>query len=190
MPVSTQLLVDGRIYSPSAPDATAMAVTDGIVVWIGEDRPGRALHPDAEVIELDGAFVTPGFVDTHVHVTALGLQLTGLDLGGARSKAECLDLVRRFAQTHDGAVIWGHGWDDSRWADAAPTTAELDAAALGRSVYLTRIDAHSALCSTALRAAVPDLASAAASPPTAPSAAKRTTWSAPGPAPCSPRRSG
>ncbi|QKT11631.1 amidohydrolase [Rhodococcus sp. W8901] len=160
MPVSTQLLVDGRIYSPSAPDATAMAVTDGIVVWIGEDRPGRALHPDAEVIELDGAFVTPGFVDTHVHVTALGLQLTGLDLGGARSKAECLDLVRRFAQTHDGAVIWGHGWDDSRWADAAPTTAELDAAALGRSVYLTRIDAHSALCSTALRAAVPDLASA------------------------------
>ena len=67
MLVSTQLLVGGRIYSPSAPDATAMAVTDGTVVWTGEDRPGRALHPDAEVIDLDGAFVTPGFVDTHVH---------------------------------------------------------------------------------------------------------------------------
>ncbi|PTR27492.1 hypothetical protein C8K36_104114 [Rhodococcus sp. OK519] len=161
MPVSTQLLVDGRIYSPSAPDATAMAVTDGTVVWIGEDRPGRALHPGAEVIELDGAFVTPGFVDTHVHVTALGLQLTGLDLTAACSRSECLDLLRRFASENDGAVIWGQGWDDSTWSDAAPTTADLDAAAPGRAVYLTRIDAHSALASTTLRAAVPDLTAAA-----------------------------
>ncbi|RVW04204.1 amidohydrolase [Rhodococcus xishaensis] len=158
--MSTQLLVGGRIYSPSAPDATAMAVTDGVVVWVGEDRPGRALHPGAQVIELDGAFVTPGFVDAHVHVTALGLQLTGLDLGGVRDKTECLDRVRRFASEHDGPVVWGHGWDDSRWPDAAPTTAELDEAAPGRSVYLTRADAHSALCSTPLRQETPSLASA------------------------------
>lgn len=155
--MSTQLLVDGRIYSLSAPDATAMAVTDGTVVWIGEDRPGRALHPDAEVIELDGAFVTPGFVDTHVHVTALGLQLTGLDLGAARNRAECLELLRRYAGEHDDAVIWGQGWDDSTWPDAAPSTADLDAAAPGRAVYLGRVDAHSALGSTALRAATPGL---------------------------------
>ncbi|NKS63344.1 amidohydrolase family protein [Rhodococcus hoagii] len=160
MLVSTQLLVGGRIYSPSAPDATAMAVTDGTVVWTGEDRPGRALHPDAEVIDLDGAFVTPGFVDTHVHVTALGLQLTGLDLGGARNRSECLELLRRFASEHDDAVVWGQGWDDSNWPDAAPTTADLDAAAPGRAVYLSRIDAHSALCSTPLRAATPDLTAA------------------------------
>ncbi|GAB2647673.1 amidohydrolase family protein [Prescottella soli] len=159
--MSTQLLVDGRIYSPSAPDATAMAVTDGVVVWVGEDRPGRALHPDAEIVELDGAFVTPGFVDTHVHVTALGLQLTGLDLSGARDKAECLDLLRHFARERDDAVIWGQGWDDTRWPDAAPTTAELDEAAPGRAVYLTRIDAHSALCSTPLRQSASGLASAA-----------------------------
>ncbi|QBJ94598.1 amidohydrolase [Rhodococcus sp. ABRD24] len=156
--MSTQLLVDGRIYSPSAPDATAMAVTDGTVVWIGDDRPGRALHPGAEIIELDGAFVTPAFVDTHVHITALGLNLTGLDLSAAGNRTECLDLVRRFVRDHDDAVIWGHGWDDSRWPDAAPTTADLDAIAPGRAVYLTRIDAHSALCSSSLRAAVPDLA--------------------------------
>lgn len=166
--MSTQLLVDGRIYSPSAPDATAMAVTDGVVVWVGEDRPARALHPDAEVVELDGAFVTPAFVDTHVHVTALGLQLTGLDLAAARDRTACLELVRRFASERDDAVIWGHGWDDSRWPDAAPTTAELDAAAPGRPVYLTRVDAHSALCSTALRQAVPDLASASGFSPDGP----------------------
>ncbi|WP_077041688.1 amidohydrolase [Rhodococcus sp. MTM3W5.2] len=153
--MGTQLLVGGRIYSPAAPDATSMAVTDGTVVWVGEDRPGRALHPDAEIIELDGAFVTPAFVDTHVHVTALGLMLTGLDLTGARSRRECLDLVRRYAEEQDDAVIWGHGWDETTWTEdpGAPTTTELDAAAPGRMVYLARIDVHSAAASSLLRRA-------------------------------------
>ncbi|MFD4267229.1 amidohydrolase [Rhodococcus sp. NPDC058481] len=153
--MGTQLLVGGRIYSPAAPDATSMAVTDDTVVWVGEDRPGRALHPDAEIIDLDGAFVTPAFVDTHVHVTALGLMLTGLDLTGARSRRECLDLVRRYADEQDDAVIWGHGWDETAWTDeaVAPTTTELDAAAPGRMVYLARIDVHSAAASSLLRRA-------------------------------------
>ncbi|TQF68335.1 amidohydrolase family protein [Rhodococcus spelaei] len=153
--MSTQLLVGGRIYSPTAPDATSMAVTDGTVVWVGEDRPGRALHPDAEIVDLDGAFVAPAFVDTHVHTTALGLALTGLDLTGARSLRECLDLVRAYAAVHHDAVVWGQGWDETGWPDSdrCPSTAELDAVAPGRAVYLSRIDAHSAACSTALREA-------------------------------------
>ncbi|AWK72507.1 amidohydrolase [Rhodococcus oxybenzonivorans] len=158
MPVTTQLLVGGRIYSSFAPDATSMAVTDGTVVWVGDDRAARALHPDAEIVDLDGAFVTPAFVDTHVHVTALGLNIVGLDLVGVGSLRECLDRLQSFARTHDDAVIWGHGWDDSNWPEGAgPTTAQLDEAAPSRPVYLSRIDVHSAVCSTALRQLVPDV---------------------------------
>ncbi len=133
-----------------------MAVTDGTVVWLGAERPGRALHPDAEIIDLDGAFVAPAFVDTHVHVTALGLQLTGLDLSRARSLPHCLELVREFSAAHRGTVI-GDGWDETRWPEQRPpSTAELDAAAgTGRAVYLARVDAHSAVASTALLDAVP-----------------------------------
>ena len=153
-PVRTQLLLGGRIYTPSSPDATAMAVTDGIVSWTGEDRTGRALHPGAEEIDLAGAFVAPAFVDTHVHTTALGLALTGLDLGGCSSRVECLHRIRSFAAQSTDAVIWGQGWDDAAWADGGPLcTADLDEAAPGRNVYLTRIDSHSAACSTALRRA-------------------------------------
>ncbi|WP_280275028.1 amidohydrolase [Nocardia wallacei] len=160
--MSTQLLVGGRIYSSSSPDATAMAVTDGTVVWLGADRPGRALYPDAEIIELDGTFVAPAFVDPHVHVTALGLQLTGLDLSGATSLAHCLALVRDYALEHPGAVL-GDGWDETRWPEGRPpTAAEIDAAAgPGRSVYLVRVDAHSAVASTALLDAVPAVTAAA-----------------------------
>ncbi|GGG10367.1 amidohydrolase [Rhodococcoides trifolii] len=145
-------MIDGRIYSPAAPDATAMAVTDGTVVWVGEDRPALALHPDAEIVRLDGAFVAPAFVDTHVHVTATGLALGGLDLAGARSLGDCLELLRAHAARHDDAVLWGQNWDESAWPERrGPTTAELDAAVPGRSIYLSRVDAHSAVCSTALR---------------------------------------
>ncbi|WP_346764805.1 amidohydrolase [Rhodococcus sp. HNM0569] len=160
--MSTQLLVGGRIYSSSAPDATSMAVTDGTVVWVGDERAGRALHPGAEEIDLGGAFVAPGFVDTHVHVTALGFALAGLDLSGARSLAECLALVREHVAAHDDAIVWGHGWDDTAWPEGrGPSTTELDEAAPGRALYLSRVDVHSAACSTALRALVPDLAGTA-----------------------------
>ncbi|MEU6562792.1 amidohydrolase [Nocardia nova] len=154
--MSTQLLVGGRIYSSSSPDATAMAVTDGTVVWLGAERPGRALHPDAEIIDLDGAFVAPAFVDPHVHVTSLGLQLTGLDLSATTSLAQCLELVRAHAADRSGTVI-ADGWDETRWPEGRPpTTEELDAAAgAGRAVYLARVDAHSAVASTALLDLVP-----------------------------------
>lgn len=148
----TQLLVGGRIYSATAPDATAMAVSDGQVVWVGQDRPGRALHPDAEIVDLDGAFVAPGFVDTHVHLTAHGLARTGLDLTDAADRDEALRRVHEHARAHDDTVIWGHGWDETRWPDPTPpTTADLDTAAPGRAVYLVRVDAHSAAASTVLR---------------------------------------
>ncbi|RZS43748.1 hypothetical protein EV193_102729 [Herbihabitans rhizosphaerae] len=146
--MTTTLLTGGRIYSPSAPDATAMAVTDGTVVWVGQDGPGRALHPDAEVVPLDGAFVTPAFVDAHVHASSAGLRLTGLDLTGCGSLGELLATIGKHA---DGEPLWGHGWDETRWPEnRPPTRAELDEAARGVPVYLSRVDVHSALATTAL----------------------------------------
>ncbi len=60
MLVTTRLLVNGRIYSSFAPDATSIAITDGIVVWVGDERAGRALHLPREIEDLGQAFVTPG----------------------------------------------------------------------------------------------------------------------------------
>lgn len=153
------MLIGGRFYSSSSPDATAMAVTDGTVVWLGAEAPGRAMHPDAEIIDLDGAFVAPAFVDPHVHVTALGLQLTGLDVSGAGSLSDLLATVRAHAANQPGGVIIGEGWDDTAWPEQRPpTVAELDeAAGSGRLVYLARVDAHSAVASSALLDAAGDL---------------------------------
>jgi len=57
--------------------------------------------------------------------------------------------------------VLGTGWDETEWADAiAPSSAELDRAAGGREVYLSRVDVHSAAVSSALLAAAPEAAAA------------------------------
>ncbi len=152
---STRLLLGGRIHSPAMPDATAMAVRDGVIAWLGSDDVGRAQFPDAEVTDLEGCFVAPAFVDSHVHVTATGLTVTGLDLRQATSRRHCLELLGHHARTHPDGVLWAHGWDESAWPGAEPpNTADVDAAVgTGRMAYLARIDVHSALASTALQQA-------------------------------------
>ena len=159
--VSTTLLVNAHVHSPSHPDATAMAVRDGAVVWLGSDDVGRDQFARADVVDLAGGFVAPAFVDSHVHLTATGLTLTGLDLRAARSRQHCLQLIADYAAAHPGEPIWGHGWEESSWPEnAAPSTAELDAVLDDRPAYLARVDVHSALASTGLRGRVDGLPSA------------------------------
>jgi predicted amidohydrolase YtcJ len=144
------------------PDATAMAVRDGTVAWLGRDDVGRTQFPDAEVVALDGGFVAPAFVDSHVHLTATGLSLTGLDLRAATSSRHCLQLIAEHAATHPGGPIWAYGWDESGWPEATPpSTADVDGVVGDRPAYLARVDAHSAAASTALRRMAPGLTAAA-----------------------------
>jgi predicted amidohydrolase YtcJ len=144
------------------PDATAMAVSDGIVAWLGSDDVGRQQFPDAQIIDLDNGFVAPAFVDSHVHLTATGLTLAGVDLRNATSLRHCLELIGDYARTHPDGPIWGHGWDESAWPEqTAPSTSDLDSVVGDRPTYLARIDVHSAAATSALRRLAPRLADAA-----------------------------
>ena len=173
--MTTTLLRNGHIHTPDHPAATAMLITDDRISWLGDsDRvaspasgrgnssgsrtgPGGIDH----VIELDGALVTPAFVDAHVHSTSTGIALAGLDLSDARSLAECLERVAAFTRRTRGRVILGHGWDETTWPEhRPPTRQELDRASYGGVVYLSRIDVHSAVVSSALLAAAPEARSA------------------------------
>ncbi|AGJ53674.1 amidohydrolase [Streptomyces sp. NPDC053741] len=154
----TVLLRGGDVHSPADPFATAMVVERGHVAWVGSEGAADAFASGVdEVIDLEGALVTPAFTDSHVHTTSTGLALTGLDLSGARTLAEALERVRAFASDQaDGAVILGHGWDAARWPEQRPPSRrELDEAAGGRALYLPRVDVHSAVVTTALLDLVP-----------------------------------
>ncbi|MFF8772052.1 amidohydrolase [Kitasatospora sp. NPDC015120] len=158
----TVLLRGGAVYSPADPFATAMLVEGEHVAWVGSDGAAEAYARTAdEIVELDGALVTPAFVDAHVHATSAGLALTGLDLTGTPSLAAALAALTAFvaAAEQPGGVLIGHGWDETGWPEGRPPTlAELDAAAGGAAVYLSRTDVHSGLATSALRALTDGLA--------------------------------
>src|SRR5262249_52627279 len=102
-----------------------------------------------------------GFVDSHIHLSATGLTISGLDLRPATSRAHCVQMVADYAAAHPGQPVWGHGWDESTWPErSAPSTTELDAGLGDRPTYLARVEVHSALASTGLRRLVPALPSA------------------------------
>ncbi|MEV7794016.1 amidohydrolase [Streptomyces sp. NPDC087512] len=169
-PPATVLLRRGEVHSPADPFATAMVVERGQVAWVGSEGAADAFADGVdEVIDLDGALVTPAFTDAHVHTTSTGLALTGLDLSGAPSREAALARVREFAAARPAdRVLLGHGWDASRWPDGRPPArAELDEATGGRPLYLSRVDVHSAVVTTALLDLVPGNVSRADGPLTA-----------------------
>ncbi|GAB4066730.1 amidohydrolase [Angustibacter speluncae] len=158
-PTGTVLYRGGSIYSPADPFATAMVVADGVVGWLGSEEAAATQVAGVDrVVDLGGALVTPAFVDGHAHTTDTGIALLGVDLAGARSLAEVLQAVEAASRASRGRPVLGAGWDETTWPEGRPPTrAELDRASHGGSVYLARVDVHSAVVSSALAASL-DLA--------------------------------
>ncbi|MCI0339626.1 MAG: amidohydrolase family protein [Planctomycetales bacterium] len=153
------VLRGGRIWTgdPARPWATSLASAGEFLLAVG-DEAAVAPHvtQKTRVIELKGAFVTPGINDAHCHVLGGGRTLLTLDLMGVRSLDEVLERVKaEAAKRPAGSVIRGRGWDHTLWPgpERWPTAADLDRVAPEHMVALTRVDGHVAWAnSLALRA--------------------------------------
>ncbi|GAB3167341.1 amidohydrolase [Myceligenerans halotolerans] len=154
----------GVVHSAADPFAEAILVDDGVVAWLGANDTADGLAARADrVVELDGALVTPGFVDSHVHILETGLAMDAIDLSasaGVRSLADALEALAAGARRLDaadpggGECLLAFGWDEQGWPEHRPfTRAELDDVAGGRPVYAGRVDGHSAVVSSSLAVA-------------------------------------
>ena len=129
---------------PAQPRARALAVRDGRVVRVGDEKDVEALvGPRTRRINAAGQTVLPGLTDAHVHVEGLGLARETLNLVGAASLAEAVKRAESAAAAlPQGEWLLGRGWDQNDWPEKRfPTAADL--ARVGdRPVYLTRVDGH------------------------------------------------
>jgi predicted amidohydrolase YtcJ len=133
----------------------AVSVVDGRIAWLGDAADAPAA---GRVIAGEGALLTPAFVDAHVHATATGLALAGLDLHSSLSLADAVRSVAEHAATAPAGIVLGTGWDETGWPEGrALTRSDVDAVVGDRPAYLARVDVHSATVSTALLDLVPGI---------------------------------
>jgi predicted amidohydrolase YtcJ len=161
MNLTRTLFVNGIVHTPADPGATALLAEGDTIGWIGHEGAALA-HSDGvdRVIDVQGALITPAFVDAHVHITTTGMHLQGLDLSQTRNANDLLDLTANFCRDQPkDQIILGHGWDETGWQDPIlPNRLQLDEAAQGAALYLTRVDVHSALANTTMLDLIPDAA--------------------------------
>lgn len=156
----------GPIYTgvEAAPRAELVQVRDGRIVFAGRaaDAPDATGLTD---IELTGATLFPGFTDGHAHLDGIGAREMNLNLEGAASVVEAMARLKAWAGAHPEGPIIGRGWIETRWPEGRfLTAADLDAAAPGRLVVLSRADGHATVISSSvLEAAGIDASTAAPS---------------------------
>ncbi len=98
-----------RTMAERAPSASALVVRDGKVVASGSDADMRRVAgADAREVNLRGASVMPGIIDTHPHVIHFGIaNATHVDIGDATSHDEIVNRIRkRAATTPEGEWIF------------------------------------------------------------------------------------
>lgn len=144
---ATVFIGDGR----PAP-AQALAVTDGRLVAVGEDRTVAAIAGEgARDVDLGGAFVTPGITESHAHMLMLGEALDKVGLRDCGSVAEVQDRLRSaYARNPQTPRIQGVSWRFDIFAPGQrPTAAMLDAVVDDVPVILDANDLHSAWVNSA-----------------------------------------
>lgn len=145
-----RVFVNAAIYtvSESQPWASAIAITDGQIVYVGDTAGAEAfVGVETERTNLGGNMMLPGFHDSHIHIL-IGvmaddecslLRIETADEVAARLK-ECVQLQG----IGDANWILGGGWGEWLWPSANPQKGILDLLFPDRPVYMESSFGHAA----------------------------------------------
>ena len=120
------------------PDAEAIAIQGGDILFVGSNEDALAYRGAAtQLIDLRGATVIPGLVDSHTHVFGLGALLDQVNLVDVATEEEAIALVvERAKSVPKGEWIIGRGWDEGAWANRYPDKALLTSAVPDHPVFM------------------------------------------------------
>jgi predicted amidohydrolase YtcJ len=148
-----RILVNGKLWTgdPGRPHAQALAIRGSRLLAVGTNQEIRRLAGErTRVLDLDGRFVCPGFIDAHLHF----LVLDQAELRDAGNVEEMGRRLRAFRVEHPGdAWIVGRGWGYAEFPDNRPHRRYLDAAVADRPVLVSDRDEHAALANSLALAA-------------------------------------
>lgn len=147
--VATLILINGKIWTGNIanPEATAFAVKNDRILAVGTTTDILAYKGDqTEVIDAQNKFVTPGFIDCHVHFLAGGRNLASVQLRDAKTPELFSQRIADFAKTlNKGDWIMGGEWDHELWGGSLPDKEWIDKFTPDNPVFVRRLDGHMAL---------------------------------------------
>ncbi len=148
----TLVIVNAAVFTanPREPWAQAVAVSGNVISAIGTNDEVSGTRSEAEVIDVGGRPVVPGFIDAHNHFLATGESMTSLDVRfpKVRTVAELAGAVAgEAAAKGPGNQVRAHGYDDAKY-ERPPTRWDLDAVAPRSPVLVGHVSGHSVLASS------------------------------------------
>ena len=142
---------NGTIYTVDSnfSIAQAMAIADGKILATGTDEEIAEKYASDSVIDLQGKFVYPGFIDPHCHFLNYGVSMHYSNLFGTKSFNAILDTIKKHDPAKTGGWIIGRGWDQNLWdVKEFPDCKKLDELFPDIPVWLIRVDGHAGLANT------------------------------------------
>mgnify|MGYP005990427853 FL=1 len=132
------------------PIAQALAISGDTILSVGTSKEiSEFIGENTKVKDLKGKFITPGFIDTHVHLLTGGFNLNSVQLRNAKTPEEFVTRIKEFAKTvPKGSWILGGDWDHENWGGKLPTKEWIDAVTKENPVFITRLDGHMSLANS------------------------------------------
>ena len=142
------IIRDAKIFTgdQSNPRAEAVAVRDNRIIYVGTDEGTKTFKgPSTRIIDGQGHTLTPGFIDTHVHLLSGSIWMGNPQLQNVRTKEDLKKILLDFANKNktDPWVV-GRGIKYG----IVSTKQELDQILANRPVYIGAYDGHTAWANT------------------------------------------
>ena len=149
------VLLDGDIATVDSNYGivSAMAIKDYEILAVGSDDEVRQLiNGETKIIELNGRFVMPGFIEGHGHFMSLGRSKQILDLNEVNNWGEIVTKVAiAVDKAKPGEWIFGRGWHQDKWqsvpsdaVDGVPINETLNKISPENPVILGHASGHAA----------------------------------------------
>ena len=132
---------DGTRFLPAG---TVVRVSNGTITAVGKSADAGKLD-GAELVDLGGGTLLPGFIDAHVHPVFAGDRLRRCNLSGVVTAGEYARIIADYAAAHPGEEwILGGGWSMEAFPGGVPSKELLDQLVPDRPVFLPNRDGHGA----------------------------------------------
>jgi predicted amidohydrolase YtcJ len=144
--------INGRVWTGGSRPriATALGTVGERIAAVDDASVRKRIGKQTRIVDLNGAFVTPGFMDAHTHFLMAANSLTPPNLRQTRSREEFAKRVAdAAARMPRGEWMVGGSWDAELWGGELPTHEWIDGVTGDRPVALTRLDLHMWLLNSA-----------------------------------------